>query len=69
MTLPLIDFATPNVPQEYGTPIDVFSILFHAVVFFSPSVVRSDGPGFRITTPTIPYDDYGMYAFLFTYVQ
>ena len=39
-------------------------IRYHVVVyFFSPSVVPLDGLGFRITTLTMPYDDYGTYAF------
>jgi len=46
MTFPSIDFTTANVPQEYGTPIDIYPVSCGHVLF-SPSVVRSDGLGFR----------------------
>ncbi len=56
MTFPSIDFATPNIPQEYGPPIDIYLVSCGRVLLFT-LCCSHDGLGSHITTLTIPYDD------------
>jgi hypothetical protein len=62
------DFATPNIPQKYGAPIDIYISVSYGLVLLSPSLSFTVTiMVFRITTLTIPHDsdDYAMDACIY----